>query len=223
MLKTLGKTFSFRLLEPRIRKAWNLMNDCELVDIDKEYIVARFFSAEDYQKVLTEDPWMIMGHYITITKWKPNFKPSYMDVQSTLARVRFPTLPLENFDDTSLLSMGNAVGRAIKVDQNIVTTGKGRFARVCVELNLNKPLPPNVMVWGRKQPVEYEGLPKICFKCGCHGHKMGQCGVGELTDNRNKWGGSSETNRKNGIQPVWSVDASCLRTMQATVDASSDE
>lgn len=44
------------------------MNDCELVDIDKEYIVARFFSAEDYQKVLTEGPRMIMSHYITITK-----------------------------------------------------------------------------------------------------------------------------------------------------------
>lgn len=38
--------------------------------------------------------------------WKPNFKPSNMDIQSTLACVKFSTLPLENFDNTSLLSIG---------------------------------------------------------------------------------------------------------------------
>lgn len=95
----------------------------------------------------------------------------------SLAWVWFPTLPLENFDDTSLLSIGNAVGTTIKVDRNNVDTGRGRYARVCVELKLNQPLVPNVLVLGRKQLVEYEGLPKICFKCGCHGHIMENCGT----------------------------------------------
>lgn len=66
-------------------------------------------------------------------------------------------LPLENFDNTSLLSIDNAIGRVVKVDRNTVTEEKGRYTRVCMELSLNTPLPPNVMVWGRKQLVEYEG------------------------------------------------------------------
>lgn len=85
ILKTLGKTFSFKLLEPRIRKVWHLKNNYELMDIDKEYVVVRFYYAEDYQKVLTRGPWTVMGHYLTITKWKPNFKPTDIEVQSTLA------------------------------------------------------------------------------------------------------------------------------------------
>lgn len=167
------------------------------MDIDKGYVVARYYSAEDYQKVLTGGSWTVMGHYLTIMKWKLNFKPTDAEVQSTLAWVRFSTLPLENFDDISLLSIGNAVGRAIKVDKNIVNAGKGKYSRVCVELNLNTPLSPNVMVWGRKQPVEYEGLPQIYFKCGCHGHKMKQWGSSGRTKSSNN---TRSVNGKEGTQ-----------------------
>lgn len=48
ILKTLGKIFRFRLLEPRIKKAWQLENDCELIDIDQGYLMARFYSQSDY-------------------------------------------------------------------------------------------------------------------------------------------------------------------------------
>lgn len=89
---------------------------------------------------------MVMGHYLTITKWKPNLKLSELDVQTTLAWVRFLTLPLENFNDTSLLRIGNAIGWAIKVDRNTMAKGKGKYAKVFIELKLNTPLPPNVMV-----------------------------------------------------------------------------
>lgn len=77
---------------------------------------------------------MVMGHYLTITKWKPNLKLSDLDVQTTLAWVRFLTLPLENFNDTSLLRIDNAIGRAIKVDRNTVVEGKGKYAKVFIEL-----------------------------------------------------------------------------------------
>lgn len=84
VVKTLGKTFSFKVLEPRIRKAWQLIDWCELINIDRGYIVARFYSQLDYLKVLQDGPWMVLGHYLTITKWTPNFKPMVTDVHSTL-------------------------------------------------------------------------------------------------------------------------------------------
>lgn len=49
---------------------------------------------------------------------------------------------------------------------NTVYTG-----RVCVEVDLNKPLVPRIYLDGQWQPVEYEGLPMICFKCGRSGHR----------------------------------------------------
>lgn len=76
VVRTLGKSFSFNMLEPRIRRVWQLEYDCQLIDIDKGYIVARFYSQKDYLKVLTVGPCTILGHYLTITKWGPNFKPT---------------------------------------------------------------------------------------------------------------------------------------------------
>lgn len=39
----------------------------------------------------------------------------------------------------------------------------GQFARICVEVNLAKPLVPHVIVRGEKFKLEYEGLHSICF------------------------------------------------------------
>ncbi|KAI9073661.1 hypothetical protein K1719_044374 [Acacia pycnantha] len=44
--------------------------------------------------------------------------------------------------------------------------GRGRYARIAVLVDLQKPLVPWIKVDGRTHGVEYEGLPLICFECG---------------------------------------------------------
>ncbi|KAF7831790.1 LIM domain-containing protein A-like [Senna tora] len=51
----------------------------------------------------------------------------------------------------------------------------GKFARICVELNLKRKLVPHVVIRGRCYGVEYEGLHLICFHCGKYGHQKGVC------------------------------------------------
>lgn len=173
----LGKSFTFNMLEPRIRRAWQLELGCELIDIGKGFIVPCFYSRADYMKVLNGGLWTILGHYLTITKWRPNFKLAENEIHTTLVWIRFLTLPLEMFDDKSLLGIANVVGKGVKVDTHSVDKVKGKYARVYMELDLNATLVPNVLVWGKKQPVEYEGLPHICFNYGKHGHKQELCRV----------------------------------------------
>lgn len=91
---------------------------------------------------------MVLDHYLTISKWKSNFKPGENEVRTTLVWLRFPSLPLEMFVETNILRVGNAVGRAVKVDLITADMIKGWYARVCVELDLNGPLPPNILIWG---------------------------------------------------------------------------
>lgn len=175
VLKVLSKSISFRVLQDRILRVWKLEMGCELVDIDKGYIVARFYTQEDYYRVLNGGPWMVMGNYITITKWRPNFSPSEHVLTRTLVWVRFTALPLEMFEEKTLMWMGNSVGKAIKVDICTNDVVCGKYAKVCVEVDLDKPLKPNVMVYGRRYAVEYEGLMKICFRCGQFGHRAEAC------------------------------------------------
>lgn len=63
----------------------------------------------------------------------------------------------------------------LKVDKRTSLHSRGRFARICVEIDLSKQLHPHVMFRGEKLYLEYEGLHAICFRCGKYGHKKDQC------------------------------------------------
>lgn len=175
ILKLLGKTVSLRVLQQRTSTLWGLQWGYELIDMEHGFFLARFFTREDYLRVLEGGPWIVMGHYLTVTKWRPNFRPSTETISSTLVWVRFPELPIELFDEEVLSYMGDAIGKTIKVDDTTVAVSRGRYARVCVEIDLNAPLVPVIKVLGSLQRVEYEGLHLICFECGRYGHKQDMC------------------------------------------------
>ncbi|KAI5672944.1 hypothetical protein M9H77_13308 [Catharanthus roseus] len=85
---------------------------------------------QDYMHVLENGPWVIMGHYLTVFKWQPNFRPSMKKVTSTLAWVRFPKLPLEFFEKETLMAMGKAIGKVVKIDNTTMGVARGRYARI---------------------------------------------------------------------------------------------
>ncbi|KAJ8770239.1 hypothetical protein K2173_011775 [Erythroxylum novogranatense] len=73
------------------------------------------------------------------------------------------------------MALASGVGQPIKVDRNTTLGNRGRFARVCDDVDLAKPLIGQIEVDGRTYNVEYEGLHTICFKCGKYGHKENVC------------------------------------------------
>lgn len=158
-----------------MKDLWKLEWGCELIDLEKGFYVARFYSAEDYNRVLEGEPWIILGHYLTVTKWKPNFRPSLAKITSTLVWLRLPEVPLEYFTKKTLNRIGNAFGRLVKVDNTATAATIGKYVRICVELDLSKPLLPSVHIVGVQTAVEYEGLHQICFQCEQYGHITKDC------------------------------------------------
>lgn len=95
--------------------------------------------------------------------------------------VRFPELPLELLNEEVLYAMGNTLGRTVKVDATTLAAARGKYARVCVEIDLGKPLIPHIGIFGYQQKVEYEGLQLICFRYGKYGHRVGDCPNSEIS------------------------------------------
>lgn len=186
LLKLLGKNVSFRILEHRTRNIWNLQQGCELIDLEQGFCMARFYSREDYFKVLEGGPWIILGHYLTVTKWKPNFRPSMEKVQSTLVWVRFSELPLELFDEEVLYAMRNTLGRIVRIDSTTLVAAQGKYTHVCVELDLSKSLVTSITILGCPQRVEYKGLLQICFNCGRYGHRVESCPIASAESEKTK-------------------------------------
>lgn len=176
IVKLLGRNISFRLLEQRLRSLWGLSEGCVITDLEEGYYIVRFYTKADYQYVLEGGPWIIQGHYLNVMKWRPYFRSDNNAITTTLAWVRIPRLPIEFYNEKVLLQIGDKFGKAEKVDITMLRVERGKYARVCVEVDLTKPLTSVVNLNGREYKVEYEGLHLICFKCGRYGHRNEECG-----------------------------------------------
>lgn len=93
--------------------------------------------------------------------------------------IRVAAIQLECFDVWALKRIGNLLRKLLKIDALTTSQNKGKFARLCVELDLTKPLDAFVQINQTWYNVEYEGLPDICYLCGLYGHKRENCTLRE--------------------------------------------
>ncbi|KAA3475084.1 LINE-type retrotransposon LIb DNA, Insertion at the S11 site-like protein [Gossypium australe] len=75
-----------------------------------------------------------------------------------LAWIRFPGLPGFLYKKKILEEIGGIIGKVVWLDFNTDSRTRGRFARMVVYVNLDKPLIAQVIVNDLHQKVEYEGL-----------------------------------------------------------------
>lgn len=88
---------------------------------------------------------IIMGHYLTVAKWRPNFCPTKSKIFSTLVCVRFLGLPIELFDEEVFMILGNSVSRAIKVDATTVSVRRDGSQESVSSLTF--PYPSSLRLW----------------------------------------------------------------------------
>ena len=52
---------------------------------------------------------------------------------------------------------------------------RGKFARICMEIDLTTSVVRRVCIEGKWNKIKYEGLHIICAQCGCYGHDTRDC------------------------------------------------
>ncbi|CAN1778667.1 hypothetical protein LINPERHAP1_LOCUS14459 [Linum perenne] len=78
--------------------------------------------------------------------------------------------------------IGNCIGKTVQIDLATTEGARARYARVCVEVDISKPLLGKYMIEDRTFYIEYESLDNICFSCGFYGHKADACKFEESPD-----------------------------------------
>lgn len=71
--------------------------------------------------------------------------------------------------------IGNSIGKILRIDTHIVAEARGRFAWLCVQVDIDKPLVTNILIGGLHQPVNYEGVHRPYFSCGEISHRRDAC------------------------------------------------
>jgi len=162
VIKLLGKSVGYNIMRDRLHRLWKLSAGFQIMDNGNGYYMVKFDYAADREKVMDGGPWMMFDHYLTVQEWSEEFASPTAKVENTMVWIRFSGLNLFYYDESVSMAMASTVGRPIKVDTNTLDVTRGRYVRVCVEVNLNKPVVGKVWMKNHWYKVEYEGLHRIC-------------------------------------------------------------
>lgn len=108
-------------------------------------------------------------------RWTPNFRADMAVISTMVVWARFPNLPAEYLDEEACYLIAKQVGKPVKLDEMTAYASRGRYARICVQVEIDKPLLSRVQIAGKFVTIEYEGLPTICYSCGRIGHRKENC------------------------------------------------
>lgn len=140
IIKVLCRSVGYHYLHSRIMNLWKPTGRMDCVDLEKFYFLIRFEGKDDFDKVLKGGPWFVGGHFLTIRAWKPSFRPSTASISSVAVWAGLPELPIEHYDKEVLREIREAIGPVLRVDSNAVMGARGRFVRICMQVDLEKPL-----------------------------------------------------------------------------------
>ena len=103
--------------------------------------------------------------------------------------IRFPELPIEFYDREVLKEIGSAIRPVLHIDSYTASGLRGSYARLYVQVDLEKPLINMVRIGKCRQAVLYEGISALCFSCGRLGHTQDKCCYSIKQDEKKDEGG----------------------------------
>ncbi|CAN1796991.1 hypothetical protein LINPERHAP1_LOCUS21102 [Linum perenne] len=176
VVKVLEKSFSFPAMKRRLDFLWAHTGHIQVSDMSNNFFLVRFSNEDDYASAAFGGPWKMYDYYIAVSQWSPSFNEEE-EIKSILTWVRLPKLPIQYFNSLAVHRIGNTIGRTVRLDLATSEGSRCRYARVCVEIDLTKPLLGKYMIEDRVLKIEYESLENVCVECGIYGHKRESCAV----------------------------------------------
>jgi len=150
IVKVYGRLVSFSFLHGRLISLWKPMGKIDCVDLGKEFFLVRFSTKEDCEAVLRNGPWFIGENFLSIRPWEPNFKPVEANISSVAIWVRLDELPIEYYHVEALQLIGNAIGKVLRIDTHTASESRARFARICIQVDIGKPLVTALLIGGKE-------------------------------------------------------------------------
>ena len=142
-------------------------------------MLLRFATVADKEYVWVNRPWFVKGLNLVLSAWVPFFYPYFASIVKVDQWVRISCLPWEFWVEQILTNLLKPIGEVIRIDHNTLLWKKGRFARVCVNIDISKPLPGTLSIptplTHLKIPISYKGLHEVCALCGDHDHLLELC------------------------------------------------
>lgn len=89
--------------------------------------------------------------------------------------VRIFNIPPQFYRESILLQIAQCLGEPIKTDASTYWRERGRYARLCLQVDVSKPIENDIIINDRRYVVVYENIPSLCYSCGQADHTTTVC------------------------------------------------
>lgn len=90
ILKVFGKTIPHHVLKAKLQQLWTPTEQIILIDLGWEFFIVMFEKEENMTKALHRGSWFIMGYFLSVRNWEPNFVLVVSRIQTTAIWIRLP-------------------------------------------------------------------------------------------------------------------------------------
>ncbi|KAL0927749.1 hypothetical protein M5K25_001956 [Dendrobium thyrsiflorum] len=180
VIKVFGKDIPSHMVAWEIRRQWSQFSQFHFTSLGRGWFLCSFNSELMMEASLSGGPWFVNGHIVGMERWTTDFSSSSKRGLTSPIWIRMPHLPLHCWEEDNVSRITSRISEPLMLDGNMFHWGRREFARVCVRVKLDEPLPLKVWVdsiAGRFfQIVEYEKISNFFFDCGMIGHVKEDCG-----------------------------------------------
>ncbi|MBA0869944.1 hypothetical protein Goshw_005642 [Gossypium schwendimanii] len=127
----LGRNIDYNAINDLILNLWKPAKSIHLMDIAKGYFLVKFQAFEDYNKALTQGPWIFYGQYLTVQPLTKDFSPSQPYPSVVLAWIQLPSLPGYLYKRKIIEAIGGLIGKVVMIDGAIQRVEYEALSTVC--------------------------------------------------------------------------------------------
>ncbi|XP_027101284.2 uncharacterized protein [Coffea arabica] len=158
----------------KIFTSLNLKDQISVGLLDYRHVLLKCASEVDFNRIWMRGIWQLGKFPMRVFRWTRDF---HGHKESSLAPVwvSLPSLPIHYFDKHSLFSITSLVGKPLFLDSATAAASRSNKARVCVEVDLLKPICTRVWIsvegemrfWQKIVPEEMPCYCSACWRLGC--------------------------------------------------------
>nr|XP_023906017.1 uncharacterized protein LOC112017803 [Quercus suber] len=146
IVKVYGRATGLNFLQAKLLSMWKPVGRLEVADIEHGFFLVRLSLREDVENVLKKGPWFVGDHFLSVRPWEPDFKPDSANVSSIAVWIRLSGLPIKYYNAKALQHIGKAIRNVLRIDTFTAAESRGKFARLCIQVDVAKPLITKVMI-----------------------------------------------------------------------------
>lgn len=177
--KFLGKALPLEQAKLALDDAWRGIGDFSITDLPNGFYFIKCKTSDMQERLLGDGPWNVAGRILQLSPWSESFQPAFEKLSNAAVWIQIYHFPMELWGGEILELVASQFGKVLKVDAHTLDRSRAKFARVCVENNLEQPLQQGTWVnYGGYSVfvlVLYERIPVFCYKCGRIGHGEANC------------------------------------------------